>query len=72
VRLPRDLTGNQVIKALQRLGFQITRQVGSHVRLSKEQLRVTVPLHHSVAPGTLRSILRQAGITLGRFLETLR
>ena len=58
MKLPRALTGDQIIHALQRLGFQSTRQVGSHVRFSKQERRVTVPLHRSVAPGTLRNILR--------------
>jgi len=71
VKLPRDVSGARIIRALQRLGFQLTRQTGSHARLAKEGRRVTVPLHGSLAPGTLRSILRQAGLSLEDFLAAL-
>ena len=71
MKLPRGLTGDQITHALRRLGFQITRQVGSHVRLSKQERRVTVPLHRSVAPGTLQNILRQAGVSLEQFMDAL-
>jgi predicted RNA binding protein YcfA (HicA-like mRNA interferase family) len=46
--------------------------MGSHVRLASGERRVTVPLHGSIVPGTLQSILRQAGVTLERFMEVLR
>jgi predicted RNA binding protein YcfA (HicA-like mRNA interferase family) len=62
MKLPRDMSGADVIRALERHGFSIFRQTGSHVRLGKGEVRVTVPLHRQVAPGTLKSILRQAGI----------
>ena len=71
MKLPRDVSGAQTIRALHRLGFQLMRQTGSHARLAREGRRVTVPLHGSLAPGTLRSILRQVGITLDEFLAAL-
>jgi predicted RNA binding protein YcfA (HicA-like mRNA interferase family) len=61
MRLPRDLTGEGLIKALGRLGYQPTRQRGSHVRLTTEQNGrhdVTVPLHSPLQIGTLSAILR--------------
>ncbi len=64
MKLPRDLSGREVIRALKRLGFIEEHQVGSHVRLSRSGLRVTVPNHASIAPNTLQSILRQARITV--------
>jgi len=64
MKLPRDLSGREVIRALKRLEFAEERQVGSHVRLSKSGLRVTVPNHATLAPKTLQSILRQAQITI--------
>ena len=60
------------MSALERLGFKQVRQTGSHVRLVRGNLYVTVPYHDSVAPGTLRNILRQAQIDLATFIENLR
>ncbi len=60
MRLPRDLTGAQLIKALAKLGYTSTRQIGSHVRLTCEsptQHHITVPLHDPLRIDTLASIL---------------
>ncbi|MFZ3140551.1 type II toxin-antitoxin system HicA family toxin [Polaromonas sp.] len=60
MRLPRDLTGAQLIRALGKLGYQPTRQTGSHVRLTCEspaQHHITVPLHDPLRIGTLAAIL---------------
>ena len=60
MRLPRDLTGAQLIRALGKLGYGATRQTGSHVRLtctSPVQHHVTVPLHDPLRLGTLAAIL---------------
>ena len=64
MKLPRDLSGHQIVRALRRLGFIEERQEGSHIRLSRADLRVTVPNHSSIAPKTLQSILKQAQITI--------
>ena len=68
MKLPRDLSGSEVVRALLRLGFIKERQVGSHVRLSRGGLRVTVPVPGVVAVGTLKSILRQAEVTVEQLL----
>ena len=47
------------------------RQEGSHIRLAKSNVRITVPNHKTIAPKTLQTILRQAGITLEQFLDVL-
>ena len=60
MKLPRDLSGQRVVQALKRLGFIEERQEGSHIRLIRGPLRVTVPAHRVLA--TLQSILRQAQI----------
>ena len=60
MRLPRDLTGAQLIRALGQLGYLPTRQTGSHVRLTCEspaQHHITVPLHDPLRIGTLAAIL---------------
>jgi predicted RNA binding protein YcfA (HicA-like mRNA interferase family) len=71
VKLPRDLSGSAVVKALERRGFTVARLSGSHVRLVKAGKRVTVPLHRSLAVGTLQSILHQAGLTIEALLDSL-
>jgi predicted RNA binding protein YcfA (HicA-like mRNA interferase family) len=60
MRLPRDLTGAQMVRALTKLGYSPTRQTGSHVRLTCEspaQHHVTVPMHDSLRIGTLAAVL---------------
>jgi predicted RNA binding protein YcfA (HicA-like mRNA interferase family) len=71
VKLPRDVSGPEAVKALRRLGFMVTRQDGSHIRLSKGGLHVTVPNHRTLLPKTLQSILRQANISVGVFADNL-
>ncbi len=65
--MPKLYSARQVIKALQRLGFVIVSQKGSHIKLRKAAGGSTfspiVPNHKEIAMGTLQSILRQAGIT---------
>jgi predicted RNA binding protein YcfA (HicA-like mRNA interferase family) len=59
-RLPRDLSGDQLIQALTSLGYQKTRQKGSHARLTTQsngEHHVTVPCHDALRVGTLRGIL---------------
>jgi predicted RNA binding protein YcfA (HicA-like mRNA interferase family) len=71
VKLPRDLSGADTLRALERLGFSIVRRVGSHVRMARGDRRVTVPMHRNLVVGTLQSILRQAGISPQDFLDAL-
>jgi predicted RNA binding protein YcfA (HicA-like mRNA interferase family) len=72
LKLPRSVSGSDVIRVLERADFRVLRQEGSHVRLCRGALRVTVPLHAAVAPGTLKAILRQCGITVDEFIEALK
>ena len=69
------VSGGDVIKALHKVGFRAVRQKGSHVRLEKRTeegtIKVTVPLHRSLKKGTLRIILKQAGLSVEEFLELL-
>lgn len=61
-RLPRDLTGQQLITALQLFGYRVTRQTGSHIRLSCETPtphHITVPNHDPPRIGTLAAILAE-------------
>jgi len=74
VKLPA-VSGGEVVKALRKSGFDFVRQKGSHIRLEKtineEVIRVTVPLHEILKKGTLRRILKDAGMNVGRFVELL-
>ena len=71
-KLPR-MTGRQVIIVLKRLGFEIIRQHGSHVTLNNPYSNVvcTVPVHANkiLAPKTLKSIIKQANISVNDLLE---
>ena len=53
-----------MVKALRRLGFAVLRQEGSHIRMTKGSLAVTVPNHRNIVPKTPQNILRQAGISV--------
>ncbi|HBR50874.1 MAG TPA: hypothetical protein DEA71_12385 [Nitrospira sp.] len=60
MRLPRDLSGNDLAQALRQLGYSITRQTGSHLRLTTLQNgehHITIPQHSPLRMGTLSSIL---------------
>jgi predicted RNA binding protein YcfA (HicA-like mRNA interferase family) len=61
VKLPRDISGKDLIKALSRLDYEVTRQTGSHVRLTTQrdgEHNITVPAHDPIKVGTLNSILK--------------
>lgn len=65
------LSGAEIVRALERLGFQQVRQRGSHVVLRRGNVGCVVPLHREVKRGTLGSIVRQAGISAAEFLSAL-
>jgi predicted RNA binding protein YcfA (HicA-like mRNA interferase family) len=71
----RRVSGDQAVKALERLGFTQARQRGSHVIMKKTTFEGTigcvVPNHRIIAIGTLRSILRQARVSPDEFLKAL-
>ncbi len=60
MKLPRDLSGSALAKALGRVGYRVVRQSGSHVRLTRDGLQqhhVTIPAHDPLKIGTLAAIL---------------
>jgi predicted RNA binding protein YcfA (HicA-like mRNA interferase family) len=71
VKVPRDLSGQDVCRALTRLGFEFVRQTGSHRHYAREELHPCVPMHRAIKPKTLQSILRQADLSLEQLLERL-
>ncbi|MGF1538681.1 MAG: type II toxin-antitoxin system HicA family toxin [Elainellaceae cyanobacterium] len=70
-----SLNYDRVIRALQRDGWIVVRQKGSHIRLQKrlpdETLKITVPAHRPIKRSTLSHILKQARITVERLSELL-
>jgi len=73
----RRITGKELVKALQKEGFEITRQKGSHVQMTKyiddKKLTFPVPVHagKAIKEGTLRGILRKADISIERLGKLL-
>ena len=69
------VSGREIVKLLNKIGFAVVGRKGSHVRLKrrrgKEILIVIVPMHHELARGTLRSILRQANLTVDGLVRLL-
>ena len=62
MRLPRNLSGKELVRRLERLGYRLSRQTGSHSRLSTSQggeHHLTVPMHNELRVGTLSSILSE-------------
>lgn len=60
MRLPRDISAQELIKSLQKLGYIVTRQNGSHIRFtttSSGQHHLTIPNHNTLKLGTLSSII---------------
>ena len=72
-KLPTDLSGRRLSNALQRVGFVLRRQRGSHMILRRDQplARVVIPDHKRVRAGTLRKILHEAGLTVDQLLDLL-
>jgi len=67
VRLPRDLSGRDLVRALRGYGYAVTRETGSHMRLTTQQggeHHVTIPDHASLRVGTLASILGEVAVHL--------
>ena len=70
-KLPH-VSGQQVLRALERLGFQKVRQSGSHVVMKRESKGCVVPMHAEVKVGTLAGVLRQAEVSPDEFIDALR
>lgn len=74
MKLPRDLTGAELAKALGKVGYRVTRQTGSHLRLTADaptQHHVTIPAHDPLKLGTLAAILGQVAEHLKMDRDTL-
>jgi len=79
VKVPRDVGGDELARRLARLGYVVTRQTGSHVRLTRRtgqgEHHVTIPRHPALRVGTLGHILRDVAehleMSRDELLETL-
>ena len=62
MKLPRDLSGQRLARLLEKYGYSVTRQTGSHIRLTTRMAgehHITIPAHPSLRLGTLSGILRE-------------
>jgi predicted RNA binding protein YcfA (HicA-like mRNA interferase family) len=70
------VSGRQAIRVLERVGYEVVRQRGSHIRLrdesDPEHLPVTVPDHKNLKPGLLRKIVRDTNLTVDEFVDLLK
>jgi predicted RNA binding protein YcfA (HicA-like mRNA interferase family) len=68
-----NISGKEAVKAFQRAGWQVVGQVGSHVVMSKtgERANLSIPQHKELSVGTLRALIRSAGLSVDEFLELL-
>ncbi|MEP6708043.1 MAG: type II toxin-antitoxin system HicA family toxin [Pyrinomonadaceae bacterium] len=65
------LSGNEVVRAFERLGWNVVRQSSSHIIMTKEGevATLSIPDHKEVAKGTLRSLIRSANVTIDQFVN---
>jgi predicted RNA binding protein YcfA (HicA-like mRNA interferase family) len=65
------LSGAEVVRALEKLGFSAVRQKGSHVVMRRGTLGCVVPLHREIKVGTLSGLLKQAGLTVDDLTQVI-
>lgn len=66
------LSGQDIVKALERLGFEPIRQRGNHVVMRRGSQGTVVPLHKEVKTGTLAGIIRQAELSHDEFIKAIK
>ena len=69
-KLPR-VSGAEAVRALQRLGFAVARQRGSHIVMRRGSTGCVVPNHRELKTGTLAGVLKQAGVSVEDFISAL-
>ena len=68
------ISGREAVQAFQKVGYEIDHQTGSHIilrHINSPHRRLSVPNHKTLAKGTLRALIRQAGLTVEEFNELL-
>ena len=70
---PNNISGKEAVKAFTKAGWHIAGQVGSHVVMVKQNIRVnlSIPQHKELSVGTLRALIRNSGMTIEEFLNLL-
>ena len=68
------LSSQQAVRAFEQMGWEVARRRGSHIIMIKEGhiATLSIPDHKELAKGTLRSLIRSAGLTVGEFLEAVQ
>jgi predicted RNA binding protein YcfA (HicA-like mRNA interferase family) len=66
------VSGANAVRALQRLGFVVARQRGSHIVLRRGSQGCVVPNHREIKTGTLSGVLKQAGVSVDDFITALK
>jgi predicted RNA binding protein YcfA (HicA-like mRNA interferase family) len=68
-----NISGKEAVKAFEKAGWQIIGQVGSHVVMTKpgDRTNLSIPQHKELSIGTLRALIRHAGISVEEFLDLL-
>ena len=72
---PPVISGMEAVKAFERVGYEVSHQTGSHVILRRRtppHRHLSVPNHREVAQGTLRGLIRDAGLTVEEFVSLLK
>ncbi len=68
------ISGIEIVKALSKIDYQVDHQTGSHMilrNINEPYRRLTVPNHKEISKGTLRAIIKQAGLTVEEFIDLL-
>ena len=68
---PPRVSGAQAVRALERLGFAVARQRGSHIVMRRGSSGCVVPNHRELKTGTLAGVLKQAGVSMEDFINAL-
>ena len=68
------LSGREAVKVFEKLGWEVSRQKGSHIIMTKrgQIATLSVPDHKEVARGTLRKLINQAGLTVEEFIDSIK
>jgi predicted RNA binding protein YcfA (HicA-like mRNA interferase family) len=66
------VSGKQMVKVFRKIGFQIDRQRGSHIVMSKGDVILVIPNHDTVAKGAERELIKDAGLTVEEFNDLLK
>jgi len=68
------LSGKEIVRVFESLGWEVSRQRGSHIIMTKpgEIVTLSIPGHKEVARGTLRSLIRSANLTVEEFIKVIK